>query len=254
MNDATVLTWLYLPMAFVLGVAHALEPGHSKTVMASYLVAIKGRARDAVMLGLVTTITHTLVIFLLALGALLLGKAFPMDRIQHGLEITSGVIVTVMGLVLLLVRWRVWRRDRGHAHAHEQGLGHDHDHGRGHTHEMPHDHRLTFKELLSFGLSGGLVPCPAALALFILAVGQGKAFMGLWTVIVFSLGLAATLVIIGVTVCHGFALVEGRLGKGGWLNRLPVISAAVVTMFGIWMLIKAFFGEQHATPGTQPGR
>lgn len=252
MDTAAVLTWLYLPTAFVLGVAHALEPGHSKTVMASYLVAIRGRTRDAIMLGLVTTVTHTLVIFLLALGTLLLGKAFPMDRIQHGLEVASGAIVVVMGLVLLRARWRVWRQDRDHAHAHEHGL--EHDHGHGHTHELPHDHRLTLRQLLSFGLSGGLVPCPAALALFILAVGQGKAFLGLWTVIVFSVGLAAALVAIGIAVCRGFAFMEGRVGKGGWLGRLPVISAATVTLFGVWMLVKGLFGEPHAIPTTQSVR
>lgn len=252
MDTVTALTWLYLPTAFVLGVAHALEPGHSKIVMASYLVAIKGRTQDAITLGIVTTVTHTLVIFLLALGTFLLGKAFPMDRIQHGLEVTSGAIVVVMGLVLLRARWRMWRGQHDHAHAHEHGLAHDHAHG--HSHELPHGHRLTFKELLTFGLSGGLIPCPAALALFILAVGQGKAFLGLWTVIVFSLGLAATLVVIGIAVCRGFAFMEGQLGKGGWLNRLPVISAAAVTLFGLWMLVKALLGEPHATPPTQPAR
>lgn len=249
MDSLTGLTWLYLPTAFVLGVAHALEPGHSKTVMASYLVAIKGRIRDAVTLGLVTTVTHTLVIFILALGVLLLGKAFPMGRIQHGLEVSSGAIVVVMGLVLLRTRWRAWRRDRGHAQAHEHGIAHDDAHG--HTHGLPQEHRLTFKELLSFGLSGGLVPCPAALALFILAVGQGKPFLGLWTVIVFSVGLAATLVAVGIAVCRGLTFVEGRLGKSGWLNRLPLISAAAVTLFGLWMLGKALFGAPHVTPAPQ---
>lgn len=252
MDIATSLTWFYLPTAFVLGVVHAVEPGHSKTVMASYLVAIKGHTRDAITLGLVTTVTHTLVIFLLALGTLLLGKAFPMGRVQHGLEIASGAIVVVMGLVLLRTRWCVWRRGSEHVYAHEHGLAHDHAHG--HTHELPHGHRLTFKELLSFGLSGGLVPCPAALALFILAVGQGKPFLGLWTVIVFSVGLAATLVAIGIAVCRGFAFVEGRLGKDGWLNRLPIISAVVVTLFGLWMLVKALLGEPHVMPVSHPAR
>ena len=169
MDSAAILTSLYLPTAFVLGMAHALEPGHSKTVMASYLVAIKGRTRDAITLGLVTTVTHTLVIFLLALGTLLLGGAFPMARIQYGLEVASGAIVVAMG--------------------------------------------------------------------------QGRPFLGLWTVIVFSVGLAATLVAIGMAVCRGFAFVDERLGKTGWLNRLPVISAAAVTLFGLWILIKALFGE-----------
>ena len=113
----------------------------------------------------------------------------------------------------------------------------------------PHERRLTVKELFSFGLSGGLVPCPAALALLILAVGQGKLALGLWTVVVFSLGLAATLIAIGIAVCQGFAFVERRLDKGGWLVRLPVLSAAAVTLFGLWMLARAFTGEPR-TPAS----
>lgn len=77
--DTLTLSWFYLPTAFLLGMAHALEPGHSKAVVAGYLVSIKGSVSDAVALGLTVTVTHTLVIFVLAFGVILLGQAFPLN-------------------------------------------------------------------------------------------------------------------------------------------------------------------------------
>src|SRR5439155_27278549 len=120
-----------LPTAFVLGMAHALEPGHGKTLVASYLIGIKGKPRDAVMLGVTVTFTHTVVIFLLAFAVSLFGAAFPLTQVQHWLEVVSAALVFVMGLWLLRTRWREWRRDRQPA-SQFQPVEHDDHHSHGH--------------------------------------------------------------------------------------------------------------------------
>lgn len=248
--NAQTLTWLYLPTAFAFGMAHALEPGHSKTVVASYLIGIKGKAADAVLLGLTVTFTHTIIIFLLAAGVLVLGTAFPLEHLQHWLEIVSALLVVVMGLWLLRSRVQEWKHERAHRHMDEHGHPHDdhqhhhHEH-HGHSHALPTGRRLSFRQLVSFGISGGLVPCPAALAIFILAVGAGKPVLGLATVAVFSVGLALTLIAIGVAVCRGFGMVEKRLEKATWVQRLPVVSSVVVVVLGLVMLIRALLGQGH---------
>jgi len=266
--DAQTLTWLYLPVAFGLGMAHALEPGHSKTLVAAYLVSIKGTVRDAVLLGLAVTFSHTIIVFLLAAGVIALGAAVPLDRVQHWLEITSALLVFVMGLWLLSARVSEWRRQRDHSHRHghhhrhghqhphdEHGHGHhdsgnEHGHGHdGHSHGLPAGERLSMAQLLSFGVSGGLVPCPAALAILILAVGAGNPVLGLTTVLVFSIGLGLTLVGIGVAVCRGFAAFENLDGKRAWVQQLPLLSAVVVTVLGLVMLISAFLGHDHEQAG-----
>jgi len=56
--------------AFWLGALHALEPGHGKSIMGAYLVASRGGVRHAVLLGIVVTITHTIIVFILAFAAL----------------------------------------------------------------------------------------------------------------------------------------------------------------------------------------
>lgn len=238
------LSWFYLPTAFLLGMAHALEPGHSKTLVASYLIGIKGKARDAVLLGIMVTITHTIVIFLLALAALAFGAAFPMERVQHWLEVVSAALVFGMGLWLLRSRLQEWKHEREHERTHAHGAEHDHHHG--HSHALPTGQRLSFRQLVSFGFSGGLVPCPAALAILILAVGMGKPVLGLVMVAVFSVGLALALIAVGVAVCHGVAFFGRRATESKWMKRLPIISSAVVTLLGLLMLVKALFGQGHA--------
>jgi nickel/cobalt exporter len=112
---ADPLSLLYLPVAIGLGALHALEPGHSKTLMAAYLIGTKGTKRDAVLLGLSAATTHSIVVIALAVTALYLGKEAFTDQATHWLQIGSGVIVICIGLWLLWLRW-----PRKHRHAHHQ--------------------------------------------------------------------------------------------------------------------------------------
>ncbi|MBL8794770.1 MAG: nickel transporter, partial [Planctomycetia bacterium] len=59
--------WVLLYLAAILGAGHALTPGHGKTLVAAYLVGERGTVWHAVLLGVVTTLTHTSTVLLLAL-------------------------------------------------------------------------------------------------------------------------------------------------------------------------------------------
>ncbi len=72
--------WLYFPSAILLGALHGLEPGHSKTMMAAFIVAIRGSVKQAVMLGLAATLSHTAVVWLVAIGGMYLGQAWMPKR------------------------------------------------------------------------------------------------------------------------------------------------------------------------------
>ena len=68
MNDFTSLlqqgnAWLFIPSAILLGALHGLEPGHSKTMMAAFIVAVQGTLKQAVLLGLAATVSHTAVVW-----------------------------------------------------------------------------------------------------------------------------------------------------------------------------------------------
>ena len=128
--------------------------------------------------------------------------------------------------------------DHGHDHSHDQGLTHSHG-GRVHSHAVPSE-RTGFWGLLSLGISGGIVPCVDALIGLLFAISLGKLVWGLIILCAFSLGLAAVLVAIGILMVLAKPVIERFTGEGLWLQRLPMISAAVVILLGALLVFKAF--------------
>ena len=128
--------------------------------------------------------------------------------------------------------------DDDHGHSHDQGLTHSHG-GRTHTHAMPSE-RTGFWGLLSLGISGGIVPCVDALIGLLFAISLNKLVWGLVILCAFSLGLAAVLVAIGILMVMAKPVIERFTGEGVWLQRLPIISAAVVILLGALLVFKAF--------------
>ena len=135
--------------------------------------------------------------------------------------------------------------DHSHDHSHDDDLGHSHDHALTHTHGgRTHSHappeRTGFLGLLSLGISGGIVPCVDALIGLLFAISLGKLVWGLIILCAFSLGLAAVLVAIGILMVMAKPVIERFTGEGVWLQRLPIISAAVVILLGAILVFKAF--------------
>ena len=136
--------------------------------------------------------------------------------------------------------------DHGHDHSHDDDHGHSHNHGDGHTHShggRTHSHvpseRTGFWGLLSLGISGGIVPCVDALIGLLFAISLNKLVWGLIILCAFSLGLAAVLVAIGILMVLAKPVIERFTGEGIWLQRLPIISAAVVILLGALLAFKA---------------
>ena len=135
--------------------------------------------------------------------------------------------------------------DHSHDHAHDDDHGHSQDHGLTHSHGgQTHSHappeRTGFWGLLSLGISGGIVPCVDALIGLLFAISLGKLVWGLIILCAFSLGLAAVLVAIGILMVMAKPVIERFTGEGIWLQRLPMISAAVVILLGALLVFKAF--------------
>ena len=223
--------WLYLPIAVVLGALHALEPGHAKSLMAAYIVAIRGTTRQAVVLAVSAATGHTIIVWILAIAALALGERYIVDQAEPWLTALSGVLI-----VLLAVRmfW-VLRRHSHHRHGHHHGHEHRHDHG--HAHEAPViGGHVGTGQIIWFGFTGGLLPCPAAIAVLLICI-QLKAFaLGVAMVAAFSVGLALTLIAIGLAVVWGSGkIAESFPSFDRYAQRLPYLSAAVVMAVGVVM-------------------
>ena len=135
--------------------------------------------------------------------------------------------------------------DPSHDHSHDDDHGHSHDHALTHSHGgQTHSHappeRTGFWGLLSLGISGGIVPCVDALIGLLFAISLGKLVWGLIILCAFSLGLAAVLVAIGILMVMAKPVIARFTGEGLWLQRLPMISAAVVILLGALLVFKAF--------------
>lgn len=257
-----ILTWLqgsglagFYVAAFVLGAFHALEPGHGKTVVAAYLVGSKGRTYEAVLLGIIVTITHTFSIIVLAVIARFAAASYTDQQLHTYLGLIAAVLILGVGLSMLYSRWRAIHRlhHHGHGHGHdhheqeevhppvmEHEWEHKHIHeahshgGHTHTHYAPKPgEKLSLWKLSVLGISGGLVPCPAAFALLLAAVSAGALAKGVGLVLVFSLGLAAALVAIGIGVLKAASFSSRFMDTERIAPYIAMASAVLVTLIGV---------------------
>jgi nickel/cobalt transporter (NicO) family protein len=362
--------WVYLPIAVLLGAMHGLEPGHSKTMMAAYIVAIRGTIGQAVLLGVCAALSHSLIVWIVAMLGLSLGREILTTHFEAWLLIASGVIIlgiaawmlwrtgqslgwfrrhdyhghehhghddphhhdevrtidTGHGVVELSIfedgvppRWRLrtvsgnaWRaedvlvtteREDGsgerfrfvardghlesageipepheftarlrlahgdHAHTYKVSFAEpDHDHGHEHVHDDEDAHErehaeqiarqlaanggnVTTGQIALFGITGGLIPCPASITVLLICLQLGQFTLGAATVAAFSLGLAITMVSIGVAAAWGVHHASKRINLSDrLLRRLPLASAGVVAVLGAVMLAQGI--SDLAAPAT----
>lgn len=98
---------------------------------------------------------------------------------------------------------------------------------------------VTWRSLLALGVSGGLIPCPSALIVLLGAIALNRIGFGLILVLAFSLGLAATLTVIGMMFIYAGRVFERFPSRGGVMRLLPVLSALFVSMIGAAIVFKA---------------
>ncbi len=228
---------LLLVTAFGWGAVHALSPGHGKTMVAAYLVGTRGTARHAVLLGATVTVTHTIGVFALGLVALALSQYVLPEQLYPWLNLVSGALVVIVGVSVL--RGRLRNRHHHHHH-HELGHGHAHGHGgRGHGHSHAPPEGLSMRALLALGASAGLIPCPSALVVLLGAVAQGQIALGMVLIVAFSLGLAATLVGLGLAVVLAARSISRLRPPGRLVTALPTASALVIVVVGCVLTAQA---------------
>jgi nickel/cobalt exporter len=228
--------WLYVPTAVALGALHGLEPGHSKTLMASFIVAVRGTRAQAALLGLSAAVSHSAIVWALAALALTYGDRLIADRAEPYIMLASGAIVVAMAGMMLRRAWQAANpaHDRGHGHGH----GHDRGHDRGIGQRFA-GAGATTRQVVLFGLTGGLLPCPAAVTVLLVCLNLKKAVLGAGMVAAFSTGLALTLVAVGLAAAWGVRHAERRFavlpeGLAAWL---PYLSPLLVFAVGAAMFV-----------------
>ena len=250
-QSGTSSAWLFVPTAVLLGALHGLEPGHSKTMMAAFIVAVRGTVAQAILLGLAATVSHTAVVWAVAMGGLYFGRNLDAEASEPYFQVASAALIIAIALWML---WRTWRQSHRHHHEHDHPHNHEHDHPHNHAHDHSHidahdrahaediRHRfggathVTTAQIVAFGLTGGLIPCPAAITVLLLCL-QLKAFtLGAGLVLCFSIGLAVTMVSAGVAAAWGVRHAEKRWsGFAAFAERAPYVSAAVIILVGLFV-------------------
>lgn len=342
------ITWLYIPTAILLGALHGMEPGHSKTMMAAFIIAIRGTIAQAILLGLSAAVSHSLIIWTLAALALKFGSQWNAETVEPYLQMGSAVAIVI------LATWMFYRTRRdihaahhhhtAHDHGHSDGVtldtghgkvvlsvfedgvppvfqlrapvgekiplpaavklqtvrrdgseqsfsliekgdyleseqtipepheftvrlklshgvhnhtvtsefredGHDHHHpGSGDfqdAHELEHaedirkrfgDRSVTTPQIILFGVTGGLMPCPAAFSVLLICLQLKRVTLGFFMVAAFSLGLAITMVTTGVIAAWSVRHAERRFkGFGEIMRKAPYISCALMTIIAAYM-------------------
>lgn len=345
--------WLFIPSAILLGALHGLEPGHSKTMMAAFIIAVRGTVAQAVLLGLAATLSHTFVVWAVALVGLHYASQFNAETTEPYFQVASAVLIIGVaawmiwrtrreppplrleahshdhhhhgaetrridlghGVVALEVfedgvppHWRI-RTESGHGwpasavtvetvrtdgarqtfsfvsrdgflestdeipephefaaclnlghgdHTHRYGVNfteHDHDHA-GHgldvtdstahdAHQLAHandirrrfaNQHVTTGQIVMFGLTGGLIPCPAAITVLLLCLQLKQFTLGVALVLCFSIGLALTMVTSGVVAALSVQHVSRRWsGFGAIAARAPYLSSALIICVGLYV-------------------
>lgn len=350
--------WLFIPSAILLGALHGLEPGHSKTMMAAFIVAIRGTLTQAVLLGLSATISHTAVVWVIALGGMYFGQRWSAETSEPYLQVASAVLIVATAFWMI---WRTWRQQRACFHDHGNDHDHPHDgvkridtshgvvrlevfedgvpprfrlyrekHGQawkagqvrieterpdgtrqsftfaqrdgfveseqvilephefvarlrlGHEHHshdydvefVEHDHHhhhaikdyegldvsapgyqdphelahandirhrfgnreVTTGQIVVFGLTGGLIPCPASITVLLLCLQLKKIALGTTLVLCFSIGLALTMVLSGALAALSVKHVSNRWnGFGELARKAPYFSGALILLVGVYV-------------------
>ena len=234
---------LYLVTAFGLGALHSLEPGHGKTIIAAYLVGSRGTAWQAILLGLVVAITHTASVLILGVISLFAASIWKDFASSNIIGIISGTIVVIIGVWMLITRWKGMVRREKHVHSHDDD-NHTHNHVDEHGHSHPHHHfehsagqeRRSLLQIFGLGISGGLVPCPAALVVLLVSLRTGEVASGMSYLLMFSLGVASVLVAIGLLVCKAAHFASRYLDKPRLAPMIAMGSAVVITGLGAFII------------------
>jgi nickel/cobalt transporter (NicO) family protein len=248
--------WLLLPVAVVLRGLHALEPGHAKSMMTAFIVAIHGTAAQAVLLALSVTAAQDRCV-----GSCYPGVAAPGHRHpRQGRAVAAAdclLIVTLALRILSRIENPFGAHGHDHDHHHDNGHGHHHPHAPDphhgshdiHSHDdMDEDahaaaHAAQLKQQIAkgavtnpdvawFGLSGGLTPCPAAFAVLLACFHQKAYALGIVMVMAFSIGLAIMLVAIGLIAAWGASTLSS-LGLDRFARWAPYASAAIMLVIGL---------------------
>ena len=228
-----IVVLLSVVVAAALGAAHALTPGHGKTLVAAYLVGTRGTPVHALGLGLSVSVSHTIGILFLALLVIGAQGVLDPDLVARVAPLVAAVTIVGIGAWMLIgeLRRRSGADEGEHSH---DGVSHRHDPAASRT--------ITWRSLFLLGLAGGIIPSTNALLILLGTIATGRPAFGLVLVVSFGVGMALVLVGVGLVLL----VARGRLDAfradspvGRLRGWVPLGAACVVLVLGLYLTVRA---------------
>lgn len=230
-SRSTSSMMLALVLAFAFGALHAMGPGHGKTIVTAHLATGGAGRSSALAVGLAVSLMHTASVLALGLVAFAFTRSLSASAVYPWLSLAAGVIVLALGVWLLVTRVRAGRAGKEGAIDHAPHTEHAH-------HAHVDDARGARMGLAAVAFGGGLLPSPTAVVVLLGAIALERVAFGLALVTAFSAGLAATLALLGVIVVRARSFADRRWDAPRFA-LLPVASAAVISLVGLWLTVRA---------------
>jgi nickel/cobalt exporter len=235
-------------------------------MMASFIIAVKGSVGQAALLGLCAALSHSLIVWILAAMALEFGNELIAEQAEPYLMLVSAAVVLGVSIWMFMRSRHDELSAKAQHHPHQ--CGHDHDHGHHHHSHVVNDHtshndtyqddherahaedikrrfvgqKVTTGQIAMFGLTGGLVPCPASVTILMICLHLKRFSLGAVMVASFSLGLAISLVSVGVIAAWGAQQVGKRFDKGrlsDLARKMPYFSSGLMALVATLMGFQA---------------
>ena len=236
LQQGSASAWLFVPSAIALGALHGLEPGHSKTMMAAFIIAVRGTVAQAVLLGLCATVSHTAVVWAVALLGLYFGQNTDVLASEPYFQLLSGALIIATAIWMA---WRVQKSNHHHHHHHHHHEAATDAHAQAHAEQIRtrfSGQQVTHGQIAIFGLTGGLIPCPASITVLLLCLQLKQFALGAALVLSFSVGLALTMVASGalaaLSVRHA---TKAWSGFGAFAEKAPYLSSALMLVVGAYI-------------------
>ncbi|MGC5165798.1 hypothetical protein [Luteimicrobium sp. DT211] len=242
--------------AFLAGAAHAVGPGHGKSLAAAYLVGSRGTVRDAAWLGGSVAVMHTVSVLVLAVLWTFfdLSGLVDLEQLTGVLELVAGLTVVGVGVLLVLrarrapapgaadgsLTHRHGPFGRAHTHVRPTDVpAHDHDHDHdGHHHDHPTTTApaVSRPTLVTLGAAGALTPSPSAFLVLVTGIFAGRSGMAVGLVLAFGVGLASVLFAAGLAALWGRSFVVAHTRPTAALRSaaraVPLVTGAAIALAG----------------------
>lgn len=218
-----------LPAVIGLGALHSLEPGHGKGIITAYLISSGAKIKDAIGIGLISALAHTLSITLIAISATSAVKVIVPENLIHWVQLISGIIVIYIGLNIITQRYFGYQeaRQKTNKALEQHGCSSHCNH-----HHLEHQTVPSSRSnLFLTGFFTGIIPCPSAIAILLAAVSADQIPLGLGLVGAFSIGGAITMVTIAVFVVRTSHTMK-KLERWQVVNRLAIVSSFLIIFLG----------------------